>query len=88
MKRVNRLKIPEIDLMTVIFFTVPIFIFTLFAYRFSPQIQFQIFTLAAIIYVIVALVHHHKDKSLTLEIIIEYVLIAALALIILQGLLF
>lgn len=88
MSKTKKLKIPNISLATVVFFTAPVFIFTLFAYRFSPEIQFQIFTLAALVYVIIALVHHHRDKSLTLEITIEYVLIAALALVIFQGLLF
>jgi hypothetical protein len=65
----------------------PLFISLLIFFRYSPKLQFQILTLAALIYFIFALLHHNKDKTLTWEIIIEYALIAALALIILGGLL-
>lgn len=51
----------------------------------NPKIQLQVVIAAAISYVAIALLHHHIDKSLTFEIIIEYILIAVLALIILQG---
>lgn len=65
----------------------PIFVLLLFLFRFSPTLQFQILVGAATLYLSSATLHHLKDKSLTLEITIEYVLITALALIILQGLL-
>ncbi len=56
-----------------------------YIFRNQPKLQFQLVVIAAIIYVILALLHHLKDKSLTLEIIIEYILMAALVIIILQG---
>ncbi|MBI2086508.1 hypothetical protein HYT74_04150 [Candidatus Daviesbacteria bacterium] len=46
-----------------------------------------ILTAGAIIYLIWALIFHHRDKSLTLAIFLEYVLIAALVLILLMGVL-
>lgn len=39
----------------------------------------------ALLYLIWALLHHKKDKSLTLPIFLEYVLTATLALILLTG---
>lgn len=40
---------------------------------------------AAIVYLIWALYHHRKDKSLTLPIFLEYVLTAVLVLILIAG---
>ena len=56
-------------------------------FRGHSLIQFELVTLGVILYVSTALLHHHFDKSLTVEVILEYILIAALVLIILQGLL-
>jgi len=51
----------------------------------SSRLQFQILTVLAITYLSWALLHHSLDKSLTLEIMIEYVLTALLTIIILYG---
>lgn len=80
-------KLQNIKLVWVFTITMPAFMAALFIARFNHQIQFQIFILATGVYLLTALLHHFRDKTLTLEIIIEYVLIAALALVILQGLL-
>ena len=56
-------------------------------YHNSPKVQFQIFVALAIAYLTWSLLHHSLDKSLTLEVVIEYVLTALLALVILYGLL-
>lgn len=63
------------------------FLVLMFIFRNQSFIQFELVIACAICYLAVAFVHHHFDKSLTLEIAIEYILIAALALIILQGIL-
>lgn len=63
----------------------PIFILAFILFRFSPGLQFQILILAALVYFAVALLHHYRERTLTLEIIIEYILIAVLALLVLQG---
>lgn len=76
----------KINLVWVMVFSTPLFLAALFIFRYTPTTQFEIFSLAATTYLIVALIHHYRDKTLTLEIIIEYFLIAALALLILQGL--
>lgn len=41
-----------------------------------------------LIYLLFALFHHKRDKSLTLGVLLEYLLTAALALILLLGALF
>lgn len=46
------------------------------------NLSFKLLAFAALLYLIFALLHHHRDKSLKFEIIIEYVLLAALAFII------
>ena len=50
-------------------------------------IQFELLVIAAMFYISTAFLHHHFDKSLTFEVALEYILIAALTLIIFQGLL-
>ena len=55
--------------------------------RGSALLQFEVVVIAGLSYLSIALVHHHFSKSLTLELIIEYILIAILALVILQSLL-
>ncbi|MCL5785014.1 MAG: hypothetical protein M1142_06720 [Patescibacteria group bacterium] len=80
------IKIKKINLIWILAASTPLFIISLFVYRFSRVLQMRILGLAAVVYLGAALLHHYKDRTLTLEIAIEYILIAALALIILQGL--
>lgn len=47
----------------------------------------MILIIGILAYLIWALIHHRRDKSLTLPIFIEYVLTAAFALILLLGVL-
>lgn len=61
---------------------VPLLLAAMVVSRNSLDMQFKILLLAALLYLAVATFHHLKDKTLTFEIIIEYILIAALALII------
>ena len=48
--------------------------------------KFYFLIIAVLIYLAWALMYHRKDKSLTLTVCLEYVLTAALALIIILGL--
>ena len=73
--------------MAIFIFITPFLITALFLTRFSPPLQFKILILAALTYLLLAVLHHLKDKTLTLELMIEYILIAALATIVMQGLL-
>lgn len=66
--------------------SIPFFLIALFWFRFAPTIQFIIFSIATCFYLIFALIHHFKQKTLILEIVIEYVLIAILALVVVQSL--
>lgn len=50
--------------------------------------QLKILGMAAIFYLLWAIIHHYFDKSLTLGIFLEYLLTAVLALILLMGVLF
>lgn len=62
-------------------------ILLIYILRGNTLLQFEVVVIAGLAYLSIALVHHHFNKSLTLELIIEYILIAILALVILQGLL-
>ncbi len=55
--------------------------------RSYPLLQIRTLTVAVITYLIWAAIHHKLDKSLTLEVYIEYLLTATLALILLMGVL-
>ncbi len=50
-------------------------------------IPLKILSIGIFIYLIWALFHHKKDKSLTLAILVEYLLTATLAIILLMGVL-
>lgn len=65
----------------------PLFVFSLIAFRYSSKLQFETLSLAVLTYLTAALLHHLKEKTLNSEVVIEYVLLAALALIIFQSLL-
>lgn len=56
-------------------------------YRYQPQIQFEILAFGSFLYLVLALGHHYIEKSLTFEVFIEYILIAALVVILLQSML-
>lgn len=60
-------------------------IILIFILRGNGLLQFQIATMLAISYITVALIHHYFDKSLTLEVVIEYILIALFSIILLQS---
>lgn len=47
----------------------------------------KVLIIGILVYLVWALIHHRRDKSLTLPIFIEYVLTAAFALILLLGVL-
>ena len=66
----------------------PISLYVLLSYRNSAKTIFLVLTVTLVLYLIMALLHHRTHKNLTLEIALEYVLTAALALVILQSLLF
>ena len=74
----------------IFIFFILTFISLIFVIKFAnaPRVQFQILTALAILYLSWAFFHHTLDKTLKLEIVIEYVLTALLAIIILYGTLF
>ncbi len=62
-----------------------IFLAVMFYFKDDSKIQIQIVVASAIVYVATALCTHHFDKSLTFEIIVEYILLALLVLVLLSG---
>jgi len=69
-------------LTTAIFFVVLLAIF-----RGSQTKQLIIVGLFTIYYVVWGVIHHSRDQSLSLKIVLEYIFIGALALLLLQTLL-
>jgi len=56
-----------------------------FIFRQNSNFQLIIILGALLFYIVFSLIHHYLDKTLTLETIIEYILIAALVVIIVAG---
>jgi hypothetical protein len=75
----------KVDLGHLMFFAAPVFVLFIYLFRYSPVLQFQVLSLSVMVYLLIALSHHHHTKTLSLEIIVEYILISGLTLIILQG---
>jgi low affinity Fe/Cu permease len=72
--------------------TVPVFLVfclailgLIFGYRANSSLILNVSVMAIFLYMIFAFVHHHFDKTFNLEIVLEYILMAALVLIILVG---
>ncbi len=82
---IQRLIIKKLSSNTIFIITIPILLSILFWFRFAPQKQFIVFFIATIIYLILALIHHFREKTLIIEIVIEYILIAILALVVIQS---
>lgn len=56
-----------------------------FFFRTQSLLTLQLTATIVIIYVLFSLVYHYKDKSLTLETFLEYILIGSLILVLLAG---
>lgn len=75
----------KMDLGYLMLLTAPFFILFVYLFRYSTFLQFEVLSLAALVYLIIGIAHHYHKRTLSLEIIVEYVLISGLVLIILQG---
>jgi hypothetical protein len=72
---------------TLVVLTGAVALILLVKYNNLPQIQFLIATILIMLYLLWAILHHHNDKTLRVEVMVEYVLTALLSLIILYGIL-
>jgi hypothetical protein len=80
------LKFSQYHIVILIFLSIAA-IFGTLKYQFLPEIQFTILGSLILVYLLWAFVYHKLDKTLNLEIMLEYILTALLALVILYGLL-
>ncbi|KKQ67280.1 MAG: hypothetical protein US86_C0001G0207 [Candidatus Daviesbacteria bacterium GW2011_GWA2_38_24] len=78
-------KFLKLDLMHLFLVFSIIAFAALLIFKQNTLLKINIVALTSIIYLSMALVHHYKDKTLTLEVIIEYVLIALLAIVVVSG---
>lgn len=81
----KKFKLAHFNLGWILVFILTIFALLVVIFRFSKQSVFLVLLLAACIYLTIATIHHIRDKTLKLEILLEYIFIAVLALIILQS---
>lgn len=80
-----RKKLQKLNNLIFILFTLIVLSLTM-QWNNNPALQMMILTILSINYVAWALTHHFLEKSLTTEIVIEYVLIASLGLVVLASL--
>lgn len=83
----NLTRLKKINLIWVWLVTVPIFIWGFLFGNLTNPFKFFLLIIAASFYLLMTIVHHYLEKSLNLEIVVEYVLIAILSVIILYSLL-
>lgn len=57
-------------------------------FKAQPRKQFTVTALFVLYYVVWGVIHHSRDQSLHLKIIMEYIAIGALAMVLLRALLF
>jgi hypothetical protein len=79
----------KINLHSVIFIIILSVLSTILVLKLQsfPQVQFLIVTALIFFYLTWALFYHFKDKSLSLEVMLEYILTALLALVCFYGIL-
>lgn len=80
---IKKIELPHLFAVISLFVVVALIVF-----RDISFLQVLIAAIAVFLYIIIAFLHHLVDKSLTFEVIIEYILIAVLVLMILQGFLY
>lgn len=75
--------------------TVPVFLLfclglmgLVFGYRMDSSLILNISILAIFLYMIFAFTHHHFDRTFNPEVILEYILLAALVLVLIVGTVF
>lgn len=54
----------------------------------NRRLQFKIVVLTSFLYVVLGIIHHFFEKTLYPKIVVEYIVVALLAVVILGGLLF
>lgn len=79
-------KIIKYDLLSQIFLVISlILIFASFFLKDGRSYQYEIIFFAVSLYLVSSIVHHYFDKSLTFEVGLEYILIGALAYLVIFG---
>lgn len=86
---IKHLKKTKFDLLSNTFLAASlIMIFLSFFYKDINIYQYEIIFTTVLLYLTSSIMHHHFDKSLTFEILLEYILIGALAFLIIFGIAF
>lgn len=79
-------KIIQYDLLSLLFLVISlVLIGASFFFKDWAIYQYQIIFLAVAVYLISSIIHHYFDKSLTVEVGLEYVLIALLSFLVVFG---
>ena len=83
---IKHLKKAKYDILSTIFLVGSLIMIVLsFFYKNENIYQYEIIFVTVLLYLTSSIMHHHFDKSLTFEILLEYILIGALAFLIIFG---
>lgn len=85
--RKNHLRRFKIDAFVCFLFLSLLLVFLSFLFKGQSLLQTELVIGAVIAYIGFCLVHHYLDKSLTKEIVLEYILVATLITVIMVGVL-
>jgi hypothetical protein len=72
----------KFSIMNIMIVLSPIFTLGVYYYRDMPYLQMQVICMASITYLSLAVLHHIKDKTIHMDLILEYVFIAILILVV------
>ncbi len=74
------------SIMNIMVLLSPIFLLGIYYFRSLPYLQLEVIGVAVITYLSLAILHHLKDRSIHLDLILEYVFVAILILVLVTNL--
>lgn len=79
-------KIKFKEMLVYIFFPISLaLVFLIFYYKYNPLVQYNLMILTIFTYLGLSLLYHKLDKSLTLQVLFEYILLGSLTIIVVLG---
>ncbi len=78
----------KFTVMNIMVLLSPIFLLGIYYFRSLPYLQIEVISIAAIIYLSLAILHHIKDKSIHIDLMLEYVFVSILILVLVNNISF
>ena len=78
----------KFTVMNIMVLLSPIFLLGIYYFRNLPFLQIEVISIAAIVYLSLAILHHIKDKSIHIDLMLEYVFVSILILVLVNNISF